>query len=92
MLSASYSQIIETANIIDDLKIQRNQISAYLSNAIISSNILCKVLSKLDDNQTALLMRYITPIIDDESETTWEELTIASTANLLRTCLSKKGP
>jgi hypothetical protein len=49
------------------------------------------VLANLDDNQSALLMRYITPMIDDDSESTWEEITVASTAHLLRTCLSKKG-
>ena len=82
---------METATIIENLKEQRNQIASFLANAVVASNILCRVLARLDDGQAALLMRYITPVIEDDSETTWEEATVASTAHLLRTCLSKKA-
>jgi len=82
---------METATIIENLKEQRNQIASFLANAIVASNILCRVLARLDDAQASLLMRYISPVTDDESETTWEEATVASTAHLLRTCLAKKG-
>ena len=35
---------------------------------------------------------FVSPIVDDEcSEVGWEELTVVSTAHLLRTCLSKKN-
>ena len=82
---------MEMATVIENLKEQRNQIGSFLANAVVASNILCRVLGKLDDEQALLLMRYITPVVDDESETTWEETTSAATAHLLRTCLSKKG-
>jgi len=82
---------MESASIIENLKEQRNQIASYLSNAVVASNILCRVIGKLDEEQYRLLVRYITPIVDDESETTWEEATATSTAHLLRTSLSKKG-
>jgi hypothetical protein len=49
------------------------------------------VLGRLDDEQYFLLMHYISPVIDDDSETTWEEASVASTGHLLRTCLSKKA-
>jgi capsular polysaccharide biosynthesis protein len=65
LLQHTYSQIIEASNIIDELKSQQAQISNSLTNVILSNNILCRVVGKLDDNQANLLMRYITPIIDD---------------------------
>ena len=41
--------------------------------------------------QFELLNQFVSPIVDDHStEVGWEELTQASTAHLLRTCLSKK--
>jgi hypothetical protein len=40
---------METATIIENLKEQRNQIASFLANAIVASNILCRVLARLDD-------------------------------------------
>ena len=41
--------------------------------------------------QYELLTSFVSPVVGDESnEIGWEELTQASTAHLLRTCLSKK--
>lgn len=35
---------------------------------------------------------FVSPVVDDDcADVGWEELTVASTAHLLRTCLSKKG-
>lgn len=34
---------------------------------------------------------HISPIIDDNNEHGWEEITNASMVNLLKTCLSKGG-
>jgi hypothetical protein len=91
LLSDSYSKIIEKATIIESLRQQRQQASSNLSCAIVSTNILCRVLVNMTEAQASLLMSYMSPVIDDDSESTWEEMTLASTAHLLRTCLSKKS-
>lgn len=90
-MSVSFNSIMQIAQQIEDLRVQRDQIASYLSNAVVSSNILCRVLGKLDDEQAFLLMHYVSPLIDDDSETTWEEATVAATGHLLRTCLTKKS-
>lgn len=50
LLQASYNSIMETATIIENLTMQRNQIASFLANAIVASNILCRVLARLDDS------------------------------------------
>ena len=38
-----------------------------------------------------MLNEFVSPVVDDDAtEVGWEELTLASTAHLLRTCLSRK--
>ena len=51
-----------------------------------------KVLCGMDTEQFGALNAFLSPVVDDscQSETGWEEMTLASTAHLLRTCLSRK--
>ena len=63
-----------------------------LANAITCNNLLVKTLCGMDAEQFEALNNYVSPVVDDScaSETGWEEMTLASTAHLLRTCLSRK--
>ena len=46
----------------------------------------------MNQEQFELLQGFVSPQVDDENaDVCWEELTVASTAHLLRTCLSKKN-
>lgn len=66
-------------------------VGVQLSNAVTSNNLITRTLCKMDADQYELLTQFVSPVVvDDNGEVGWEELTIASTAHLLRTCLSKK--
>ena len=57
-----------------------------------SNNLVLRTLCNMDSDQFELLQGFVSPIVDDDNaEVGWEELTVASTAHLLRTCLSKKN-
>ena len=54
--------------------------------------MVLRTLCNLTDEQFEILNQFISPVVEDGNaeEVGWEELTQASTAHLLRTCLSRK--
>ena len=83
--------MIEVASQIEALKSDQAILGIALSNAIVSNNLILRTLCGLSDEQFELLCQFISPTIDEsQGEVGWEELTQASTAHLLRTCLSRK--
>ena len=91
LLQHTHSQVIEIGTQIENLKRDQAIIATALSNSITSNNIVLRTLCNMSDEQWEILNQFISPAVDDDnSEIGWEELTTASTAHLLRTCLSKK--
>ena len=84
--------MIEIATQIDTLKSDQAFVARALSNSITSNNLVLRTLCNLTDEQFDVLNQFISPVVEDGNaeEVGWEELTQASTAHLLRTCLSRK--
>lgn len=95
LLTHTYGNIIEMSNKIDTERETMAKAGAALSN-VIEIAVLCTSLAsaeKMSDQQVELLRSFVSPVVDDGnllSEMGWEETCYASTAHLLRTCLSRK--
>ena len=91
LLQHTYAQVIEAASQIEVLKSDQAIVGVALSNAIVSNNLILRTLCGLGDEQFEILCQFLSPTINEsQSDIGWEELTQASTAHLLRTCLSRK--
>jgi len=91
LLQHTYSQVIETASQIETVKQSQENVSVALSNAVTCNNLIVRTLCGMSQEQFDLLTQFVTPHVDcDAGDVGWEELTLASTAHLLRTCLSRK--
>jgi len=83
--------VIETASQIEALKSDQAVAGVALSNAITSNNLVIRTICGMPEDQFDILTQFLSPIVEqDTGEVGWEELTVASTAHLLRTCLSRK--
>eukprot|EP00357_Protocruzia_adherens_P011183 CAMPEP_0115013974 /NCGR_PEP_ID=MMETSP0216-20121206/25762_1 /TAXON_ID=223996 /ORGANISM="Protocruzia adherens, Strain Boccale" /LENGTH=822 /DNA_ID=CAMNT_0002383545 /DNA_START=48 /DNA_END=2516 /DNA_ORIENTATION=+ len=89
LLHSSYMQILDCATIIEDAQNQMKMISSRLSLSIELILLLLELRVSLTDEGAEILRNCLSPVIDDDSETGWEEITDASMTHLLRTCLAK---
>ena len=57
-----------------------------------TNNMLARIQTNMEEEAFDVLNSFMSPDVDDAlaTETGWEEMILASTAHLLRTCLSRK--
>ena len=92
LLNHTYGQVIDTCNQMETLKAEQAQVAVQLSNAVMTNNMLARIQTNMEEETFDVLNSFMSPDVDDAlaTETGWEEMILASTAHLLRTCLSRK--
>ena len=92
LLNHTYGQVIDTCNQMETLKAEQAQVAVQLSNAVMTNNMLARIQTNMEEETFDVLNSFMSPDVDDAlaTETGWEETILASTAHLLRTCLSRK--
>jgi Bardet-Biedl syndrome 9 protein len=89
LLNHTYEQIIEMALKIEEHQKASKVLAQRLACSLEVVLLLVKIKAKLPQDQYEILRSYLSPCIDSESETGWEEATLASVVHLVRTSLSE---
>ena len=88
LLNHTYEQIIEMALRIEEHQKASKVVAQQLACCLEVVLLLIKIKARLPEDQYEILRSYLSPCIDSESETGWEEATLASVLHLIKTSLS----
>ena len=91
LLNHTYDQIIEMAMKIEKHKQSSKAVAQKLACSLEVVLLLLIVKARIPEEQYLLLKNFVPSLIDTESETGWEESTLASIQHLLRTSLAAGG-
>tara|TARA_B110000285_G_C15041413_1_gene572011 strand:- start:202 stop:555 length:354 start_codon:yes stop_codon:yes gene_type:complete len=89
LLNHTYDQIIEMAMKIEKHKIETKKLAQKLACSLEVVLLLLRIKARLPKDQFVILRHFIPSNIDSESETGWEESTLASVQHLLKSGLNK---